>query len=148
MLARILNDSGLGRGTDDVLRPMVASTGDTSESDMLLVEVPISGVAEASRVERRLRVLLSKLAKSPPRSESMKRAFERERELFWTRFESPQHRALTLARSEARRGDARHALRALAELERVRAEDVSRVAAAYLVRAQPGVLVSVPGGAP
>jgi predicted Zn-dependent peptidase len=116
-------------------------------NDLLTVHVPIEKPLQASRAEQRLLAMLAELARHPPRPKVISHALEHERSAFWMGFESPARRALTLARSEARRGDARHALRDLERLERVRPEDVSHVVRKYLLPARPAVLVAAPGAA-
>ena len=76
----------------------------------------------------------------------MAAAIASERTRFWRQLEAPATRVLMLGQAEARRGDARLALRDLGDLSRVTAADVSRVVGRYLTRAKPAVVVIAAGG--
>lgn len=148
LLTHLLSDTTLkGHWDRSVSTPRIsASTSDTTSLDLLWVEVRISSAEQAASVERRIRAVVGGIAKRPPSPRRLSAALERERTVFWARFESPASRALMLGQAEARRGDARLVLRDLDNAERVTPADVARVAKQYLASSEPAVLVATPGG--
>jgi predicted Zn-dependent peptidase len=147
LFARLLSSDALGQGRAGARDAMRALTAESAGSDILTVELSVERASEASRARQRLLAKLAEIARHPPRRDAVSRALELERSAFWMRFETPVRRAMTLGESEARRGDARHALRDLERLERVRPLDVSRVVEKYLLPAKPAVLVATSEGA-
>ena len=145
VLARLLTHRSLGSAQGAAPARIRAVVSETLGTGVLALEVPVSNPSQADRVRTRVLALLTGLAKRAPLENLLTRAIEEERTSFWLRFETPTSRALTLARCEAQRGDARHALRDLSQLERVRAADVSRVVRTRLLRDPPVLLVAAPG---